>query len=273
MSQLSDNTTKLNSILNAVNALPDAGSTDLPELSNPAISSDILSGKDAINQSGQRVVGTLVQLNTSDATAIASDIKSGKTAYAQGIKVTGTMGAFSDLEGNDGSVALKAGVYQGSNTTPPEYMRGIYVNIGSQPKYTPTGSEVYLGHISLGGALIPENIKSGITILGVTGTYSAGSETEVYQRGYVDGLNFGFADYVDWEMVSNKTGFDITFTNSHPSYSVYISFTVSDGGSSHTFTKTLLYNSSCSWDEGDLSTSSYQDETWTVTINEMRWNV
>ena len=38
-------------------------------------------------------------INTADATAAASDIKSGQTAYARGQKITGTQNFYVDLNG------------------------------------------------------------------------------------------------------------------------------------------------------------------------------
>lgn len=55
-----------------------------------AIAADILTGKTAYAQ-GQKLTGTLVQLDTSDATAAAENILTGKTAYAKGKKLTGTL--------------------------------------------------------------------------------------------------------------------------------------------------------------------------------------
>lgn len=55
-----------------------------------ATASDILSGKTAYAD-GNKLTGILELLNTSDATATAADILSGKTAYVNGEKVTGTL--------------------------------------------------------------------------------------------------------------------------------------------------------------------------------------
>ena len=87
--------------------------------------------------------------NTSDATASAADILSPKTAYISSGKVTGNMP-------NNGSVNGTINTKSGSVTIPQGYTSGGSVTIA------PT--EV--------AKIIASNIKSGVTILGTTGTYS-----------------------------------------------------------------------------------------------------
>lgn len=55
-----------------------------------AAAGDIISGKIAYSNN-KRIIGTYVPLNTSDATATANDIVVNKTAYANGNKITGTV--------------------------------------------------------------------------------------------------------------------------------------------------------------------------------------
>ena len=90
---LSDNTTKINNLLSAIDDLPEAG-TPLPPLTNPASASDILSGKEAYDDQGVKLTGsyTPTVLPTLTNPASASDILSGKEAIdGQGQKITGTL--------------------------------------------------------------------------------------------------------------------------------------------------------------------------------------
>lgn len=84
---LQENNIDLQSLLEAVNELPDQVS--LPTLSNPASPAEILSGYEAINDAGEVVTGTALATAT---TATAAQILSGKTAYnSAGELLTGTM--------------------------------------------------------------------------------------------------------------------------------------------------------------------------------------
>lgn len=78
-----------------------------------AIAADILTGKTAYAK-GQKLTGTLVQLDTSDATAAAEDILTGKTAYVNGEKLVGTLqqaAATSSASGQTNTVSFMPGTY------------------------------------------------------------------------------------------------------------------------------------------------------------------
>lgn len=113
--------------------------------------SKLLEGFTAHGPDGEPITGTCdFDANTSDATATAAEILKGKTAYKLGSKLTGTMpnnGAVS------GTIATKDGVY----TVPQGFHDGSgKVGIDATEK----------------SKLIPENIREGVTVLGVEGSMS-----------------------------------------------------------------------------------------------------
>lgn len=110
----------------------------------------ILAGETAYGKDGEKITGTSTyDADTSDADASASEILATKTAYVNGNKLTGTMpnnggvaGVIDDLT----AYTVPAGYHDGSGT----------VSLDS----TETAK------------IIPGNIKDGVEILGVTGTYT-----------------------------------------------------------------------------------------------------
>lgn len=120
----------------------------------------VLNGYTFHDKSGAAVTGTCeFDVDSSDATASVSEILNTKTAYARGTKLTGTM---PNNGGVTGTISTKAGEY----TVPQGYHDGS-------------------GKVSIASAeqakIIEGNIKNGVTILGVTGTYG-GEEINVQSK-------------------------------------------------------------------------------------------
>ena len=108
-------------------------------------------GIKAHDKSGAPIVGTSTfDADTKDATATAAEILLGKTAYKAGAKITGTMP-------NNGAKTLNIT----KKATPVTIPMGFHDGSG-KAQIDPTEA----------AKIIPENIRDGIAILGVTGTMS-----------------------------------------------------------------------------------------------------
>ena len=110
-----------------------------------ARSEDIAMGKTAY-VNGELVIGSYVEVDTSKATATANDVLKGYTCYVNGEKIVGSIPTFT------------AESYNGD----------------TRDKVIPKGYYLDGTPINIAGAanLLKQNIKEGVTIFGVTGTYT-----------------------------------------------------------------------------------------------------
>ena len=134
-----------------VNKIIYAGSVLLDLTGDDVTASDVLSGKKFHLPSGAQGTGSCTyDADTSDADAVAAEILVNKTAYKNGSKLTGTMPNRGAQTGSivtvSGSVPIQQGYHDGSGS--------VTIDSTEQAK------------------IIASNIKDGVEILGVTGSYT-----------------------------------------------------------------------------------------------------
>ena len=188
-----------------------------------ATAADVVSGKTFTSVAGLKVTGThecTGGIDTSDAPATAGDILSGKTAYVNGSKVTGSIAAksASDITASGKTVTVPAGYYASSANKSVETATQATpsISVDTSGKITAT-SEQSAGYVAAGtksatkqlstqaaqtitpgttdktiasgkyltgkqtikgdSNLLASNIKSGVSIFGVSGSYEGSGGT------------------------------------------------------------------------------------------------
>lgn len=210
-SPLKQNTTTIQNLLNKINSLPEAGSgsIELPELTNEGSASDLLSGKQLIDQDGKVVTGnmpnngamtsTMDGINTKSisipagytsggtvsldntidnevdiqedlitqiATALEGKAAGGEQATPV-ISVSPTNGLITATAGTKSTTHQLA--FQAAKTITPSVTSQIAVSSG----YYAGGNVIVAGDSNL----VAGNIKSGVSIFGVSGTLEIGSDS------------------------------------------------------------------------------------------------
>lgn len=145
------------------------GNRTLIDLTSDTVTKDkILSGFTAHDKSGTIITGTCdFDVNSTDATVAVAEILDGKTAYARGAKLVGTMPNKGAVNGTittkDGQFTIPTGFHDGSGK----------VGIDTTEK----------------SKIIAANIKEGVTILGVTGTLAPASGVKAQSKTITPGID------------------------------------------------------------------------------------
>lgn len=169
------------------------GNTTLIDLTDASLGVNdvdkILNGESAYGKDGEKIVGTCTyDADTSDANATASEILSGQTAYVNGQKITGTM---ANQGGASGTIS--------DLNTPYTIAQGYHDGSGSVSVDSVEAAKI-----------IPSNIKDGVEILGVTGTYTGEGVTAqaktatpyTTQKVYLPDTNYDYLSQVTVEAIT-----------------------------------------------------------------------
>ena len=147
---------------------PMAVGRKLPDLSNPGAAADLLQGKQLVDQDGNVLTGTMpsVVQATPSISVSSGGLITASAAQSGGKVAAGTKSATKQL------------TTQGAQTITPGTL--TYTISGGQ--YL-TGNQIIWGDINL----VPGNIRSGVSIFGVAGSYAGeGMKVHYEQKTFVD---------------------------------------------------------------------------------------
>ena len=225
-----------------------------------ATAADVASGKTFTSVAGLKVTGThecTGGIDTSDATATADDILSGKTAYVNGSKVTGSIAAksASDITASGKTVTVPAGYYASSANKSVETATQATpsISVDTSGKITAT-SEQSAGYVAAGtksatkqlstqaaqtitpgttdktiasgkyltgkqtvkgdANLVAGNIKSGVSIFGVSGSYEGSGGIDTSDATATAGdMAEGVTAYVNGEKLTGTISVGVPSSN------------------------------------------------------------
>lgn len=264
-SELQSNNTDLQAILNTINELPEAGGVELPELSNPGTAADLLSGKELIDGEGNIITGTIASKTSINLIASGATVTVPAGYYASQVSksvATGSAKTPATTMTKNPSISVNSSglitaSVSGTQSVTPTVSAG-YVSSGTAGTITVSGSATkqlttqaaqtitpgtsnktiasgrYLtGTQTIKGDsnLVASNIKSGVSIFGVTGSYegSGGSgggvnlgtctvtvTTDNYNtidHIIYDAIENGKIVHKEYSMLSPESGSTVTLTN------------------------------------------------------------
>lgn len=205
---IKNNISSLQEVLNTINSLPEAG-TDLPELSNEGTASDLLSGKQLIDSEGNVVNGVFTideELTTQD--NLIAQIQTALEGKAAGLEPTLQEKTVSPTTSSQ-TVTPDSG-YDGLSKVTVNAIPSTYVEptaTKAATTYTPTTSDQMIASgtycsgtqtIKGDSNLVADNIKSGVSIFGVAGSYEgsgSSSSLPTISSGFVESTATGSVIY------------------------------------------------------------------------------
>ena len=136
-----------------VSAIENMGGVKLPELTNPGSASDLLYGKELINEEGEVVTGIIESKSSSDLTASGPTITAPAGYYASDVSKSVTTKTSNDLTANGAVVTLSEGYYD----------EGTSKSVATTTQATPTISVSTAGVITASSTQEEGYVEAGTT--------------------------------------------------------------------------------------------------------------